>query len=361
MADPGPPDDELIALASLADRPELLVWTLVIVADLAVSRGDVRAATEWFGAARAVSASRNDARGDSIVAFIDANQALLDGDNAASERHWARLAALGRETGSITFEAGADVALSNFAESRGDYQRATELLETSRRLEAEMGFHGRDVTSVVRLANLAGLMGDWERASALFDDADRVAADDALRPVVARALTGLALRHRQAHRLDLAEDAAQRALTLYRAIGFEPGMISSLCSLGFIDEVRGQARQAEKRHREALLVAANYADPKRLALCLEGLAGIALLEQDTRKSAALLGAAFGLREGKAIPQNVLAGLSGMLLAINTGMLDDRFDAERIEAEGRKVLGDQEFEAAAATGVDVDIEALTRSS
>jgi hypothetical protein len=158
-----------------------------------------------------------------------------------------------------------------------------------------------------RLANLAALMGDPDRASALFDEADRVAEDDAFGPVVARALTGLAVRHRQACRLELAEDAAQRALALYRGTDYEPGVIGSLCTLGFINEVRGMAAEAEKLHCEALLVARKLGDPKGLALCLEGLAGVALLEQDTRQSASLLGDAFGLREGQGIPESGLAG------------------------------------------------------
>jgi hypothetical protein len=45
-----------------------------------------------------------------------------------------------------------------------------------------------------------------------------------------------------------------------------------------------------------------------------------------------------------------------LLPVSSGMLDDRFDAERIEAEGRKLLGDQNFEEAYAAGAAVDVEA-----
>jgi hypothetical protein len=52
---------------------------------------------------------------------------------------------------------------------------------------------------------------------------------------------------------------------------------------------------------------------------------------------------------------------GTLRAGATGVLDDPFDAERIEAEGRKLLGDQEFDKAYAAGTAADVEALTRSS
>jgi hypothetical protein len=108
-------------------------------------------------------------------------------------------------------------------------------------------------------------------------------------------------------------------------------------------------------------VAWKFGDPNGIALCVEGLAGVALLEADARTSALLLGAVSGLRGGQGIPPNALGAMSGSLLPISSGMLDDRIDAERIEAEGRKVLGDQEFEAAVPAGADADIEALTRSS
>jgi predicted ATPase/DNA-binding SARP family transcriptional activator len=360
LTDPGPAAAELIAVAASADDPELLGWTHVMVANLALGRGDVRGAKDWFAPARAIFAAQNGRPGDSMVAFIDANLALLAGDTVAAERHFALLADLSRETGSTTFESAADVTLSNFAESRGDYQRATELLQASMRMTAELGFHARDVTSVVRLANLAALMGDPERAAALFDEATQVAADDAFGLVVARALTGLVVRHRHAGRLDLAEDAAGRALALYRAAGFEPGVIGSLCTLGFISEVQGKPAEAEALHREALSVASKLGDPNGLALCLEGLAGIALLEQDALRSASLLGAAWRLRGGLGVPPGALAELSGTLLPVSSGMLDDRFDAERIEAEARKQLGDQKFDKAHAAGADADVEDLTRN-
>jgi hypothetical protein len=37
---------------------------------------------------------------------------------------------------------------------------------------------------------------------------------------------------------------------------------------------------------------------------------------------------------------------------------DRFDAERIETEGRKLLGDQKFEQAYTAGATADVEVLT---
>jgi hypothetical protein len=75
----------------------------------------------------------------------------------------------------------------------------------------------------------------------------------------------------------------------------------------------------------------------------------------------LLGNAFGLREGQGIPDRALAGLSGTHLPVSWGIVGDRFDAERIESEGRKRLGDQDFEKAFAAGAAAGVEDLTPSS
>ena len=47
--------------------------------------------------------------------------------------------------------------------------------------------------------------------------------------------------------------------------------------------------------------------------------------------------------------------------LSAATLEDRFDAERIEAEARKALGDQKFQKAYAAGAAADVEDLTRSS
>jgi hypothetical protein len=52
---------------------------------------------------------------------------------------------------------------------------------------------------------------------------------------------------------------------------------------------------------------------------------------------------------------------GHALSVSWGVLGDRFDAERIESEGRKRLGDQDFEKAFAAGAAAGVEDLTRSS
>jgi hypothetical protein len=55
--------------------------------------------------------------------------------------------------------------------------------------------------------------------------------------------------------------------------------------LGFISEMRGEVADADCLHREALTEARRLADGRALALCLDGLAGVALVEKDPRRAA----------------------------------------------------------------------------
>jgi predicted ATPase/DNA-binding SARP family transcriptional activator len=361
LADPGPDAGELIRLARQADDPDLVGWVQVLTAEIAIGRGEVEDALDLEKAARAYYASRTDPFSAMMIGFIDGTTALLTGELEAAARHWAACVAFARDGGSLVFEAMSCVQLSNLAESRGDYELASELLRESLRVTAELGLSAREVTLLARLADLASLMGDADRASVLFAQADQVAADVAFRPALAGVLTGLAVRHRHAGRLDAAEGAARRALMLHRDVGSGLGVVNSLCTLGFVRELKGEVEAAERLHREALSVALQANDRRALAQCLEGLAGVALANDQAPQCAVMLGAAGRLRDRSAVPANALTQMIGTLRAGATGILDDPFDAERIEAEARTVLGDQEFDKAFAAGEDADVEALTRTS
>jgi tetratricopeptide (TPR) repeat protein len=247
--------------------------------------------------------------------------------------------------------------MSNLAESRADYARAEECLEGATRLAVDTNTRAHDVTLLARLANLAMLMGNQNRADALFSEATQVASDAALRPVLARALSGIGARHRHGGRLDAAEDAARRALALHQESGFRPGVIGSLCLLGFISETRSDTAEAERLHREALHWARQVGDPRAVALGLEGLAGVAMRNNDAKHCAMLLGAANRLRDAPGLRPDALVASLGTMRVLTSGTLDDRFDAERIHAEVRARLEATEFESAYKAGAEVALDDL----
>jgi predicted ATPase/DNA-binding SARP family transcriptional activator len=356
LADPGPDAEELIAIARQAQVPELVAWMRVLLGEIEVSRGDVRAATETYEAARVFYAPQDDPFSAAIVGYLDGVIALFAGDRQSAEANFAA-GTLGIDHVSPMYRALCLQQVSNLAESRGDYARASSTLEEAMRTTAEIGFRGFGVTSLVRLANLAELEGNPERAQVLYAQADQLAEQAALQPVLALAVSGLALRHRHAGRLDQAEDAAHRALMLYEQVGTAPGAIGALCLLGFMAEVRGDKTEAMRHHAEALTKAREMSDPRALALCLEGIAGVALLTDDLQRSAALLGAAHHLRGARGLPPDAVAEMVGTVRGARAIALDDRFDAERIEASARKQLGSELFEAAYAAGAMAALDEL----
>jgi predicted ATPase/DNA-binding SARP family transcriptional activator len=357
LPDPGPVTAEIIDFARAAHDAEWVAWAQVLLAEPALARGDVQSAMDLYEPARAFFAHQADPFAASLVAFMDANTALFSGDLSSAERHWGACAALARETGSIALEGLCQVQMCNLAESRADYARAEECLEAAIRLEVDTNTRAHDVTLLARLANLAMLRGDHSRADALFSEATQVASDAALRPVLARALSGIAARHRHAGRIDAAEDAARRALALHRESGFGPGVIGSLCLLGFISETRNEIAEAERLHREALRWARQVGDPRAIALGLEGLAGVALRNNDPKRGAMLLGAASGLRDAPGLRPDALGASLGTMRVLTSGTLDDRFDAELIDAAVRARMEATEFESAFGAGAEVALDDL----
>jgi predicted ATPase len=357
LPDPGPVTAEIVVFARAAHEAEWVAWAQVLLAEPALARGDVQSAMDLYEPARAFFAHQADPFAAALVAFMDANTALFTGDLSSAERHWGACAALARQIGSIALEGLCQVQMGNLAESRADYARAEECLEAAMRLAVDTNTRAHDVTLLARLANLAILMDDRRKADALFREAAQVASDAALQPVLARALSGIAARHRHAGRLDAAEDAARRALALHQESGFGPGVIGSLCLLGFINETRSDTAGAECLHREALHRARQVDDPRAIALGLEGLAGVALRNNDAKRCAMLLGAASRLRDAPGLRPNVLIASLGTMRVLTSGTLDDRFDAERIDAEARARLEATDFESAYMAGIEVALDDL----
>jgi hypothetical protein len=84
------------------------------------------------------------------------------------------------------------------------------------------------------------------------------------------------------------------------------------------------------------------------------LAGVALLKKHEEHASKLLGASARLRAGPGLPPDALAEMVGTLRGWTAGVLDDRFDLERIEAELRGRLSPEVFEAAVAAGAAAEV-------
>ena len=159
---------------------------------------------------------------------------------------------------------------------------------------------------------------------------------------VAFASNGIAMRHRLAGDPAAAIAPATEALDIYTQAYVPAGMAQSFAILGFAAADLGNRDDADRFHRDGLEQALVTENPLILALALEGLAGVAILDGNGERAARLLGKANALRSTTA---SDLAGLA-------------RTDVDRITAAATEITGPDAFAAAFAEGATESVEALT---
>jgi hypothetical protein len=191
----------------------------------------------------------------------------------------------------------------------------------------------------------------------MYSEMSQLADDLAYRPVVAVALGNIAMRDRWLGRSDAAADAAERALALCQQMELAGPLAGVLSVLGFLAELRGDSAAADSFHRHVFAEAHGMDEPRAIALALEGLAGVSLLAGDSERAARLLGAAGRLRGSPGASTEARAAVAGTRRPWAASALDDRFDAERIEAAVRGKLEPDAFAAAYAAGAAVGTKEL----
>jgi predicted ATPase/DNA-binding SARP family transcriptional activator len=354
--DPGPGAEAVIRLAKETGDRELEAWMSLMFAEICAGRGDVERARELLTSARSFYAGHGGDVDQAIVALIDGSLAHVADDIDAAERHFSVCRRLSAAGGLPHMELTCLMMLSNFAESRGELSKAESLLAEVMKGEVELGQRGREVGSLARMASLAARRGEHERAAALYDQAERVADATLSEPGLAQALRIVALRLRRTGDDEPAVDAARRALAIYERGVVLPGIVDCLALLGFMAESCGDAALAERYHRRAYEVSQTLADRRAVALCLEGLAGVALVNGEATRCAELLGAAREQRDGTGLPSLAGGGTEWRNRSWNTILLDE-FEAARIEAALGERLTSEEIGVAKAAGATRDIEAL----
>ncbi|CAM5738076.1 hypothetical protein SMICM304S_02322 [Streptomyces microflavus] len=146
---------------------------------------------------------------------------------------------------------------------------------------------------------------------------------------------GLALGARRSGDLDRAEAYLLHIRDGYAEVSSQAGDHLLLAELGFVAELRGDARGAASHHLAGLEIARALAEPRALALSLEGLAGAAALPGHATAAtgaAVLLGAAAAARRRAGAPLPPA----------------ERADVDRITVAARAALGADAFSEAYAS-------------
>ncbi|MGW1373793.1 AfsR/SARP family transcriptional regulator [Streptomyces sp. NPDC002446] len=322
------------------DDPGGRAWARWFLGYAQVGLGDPAVAARRMAESLAAFRALGDRWGTAAVLSSRA-QGIGGGGLAARRRDAEESAALFAELGDRWGQLQAADALGAIAEITGDYDRAARLHQDGLRIAEELGLWIQASYQLSGLGRIALLTGDLAGARDFHERGLRLAAEQSHRRGEMFAETGLALGARREGRLDDAEAHLLPWLEWCRGRDGDPGTAFVLAELGFLSELRGDAPAAHRRHLDGFAAARATADPRAVALALEGLAGAQALTGDFAATARLLGGAAAIRAAAGAPQPAA----------------ERGDVARSTAAARAGLGEAAFATAHAGGAGVAPDAL----
>ncbi|MGW1676191.1 BTAD domain-containing putative transcriptional regulator [Saccharopolyspora sp. NPDC002376] len=321
----GEPVEHIEAWRDIDDRAQrararwFLAHAQYTIADLVASEAAIDELVEEFTALE-------DRWGLAAALGDRSSHLMARGNLAAASRDAERSAELFRATGDRWGLAQASYALGTIAGITGDYASAERHHTEALRGAESIGLWAEVAYQTSWLGRVALLRHDYPRAHELHGRAMRLAAERGFTPAEMYAETGLALGARREGRFTEAEKHLRRVLEWHRQVEFEPGNTLILAELGFLAEQRGDVDEAREHHLAAYRIAHRVADPRAIALTLEGLAGASTTPE---QAARLLGAAAAARASAGAP-------------LPPAECDD---VDRITTEVRKQLSTNDFDAA----------------
>ncbi|MFD4676876.1 BTAD domain-containing putative transcriptional regulator [Lentzea sp. NPDC058450] len=304
------------------------------------SAGDVAASHEVNTRALTRFTADGDQWGVAASLGLNAMLALVRGDLAALGRDGRRSADLFRDLGDRWGETQTIPPLATLAEIKGDYAYATRLQHEGLAIAQELGLQAEVAARLSGLGRLALLDRDWDRARDLHQRAHRLAVDHGYSYGQIHAEMGLALGARRSGDLDAAEHHLTRIRDEYAELSSPAGDHLLCAEFGFLAELRGDPDTAAAHHLRGVELARELAEPRALALSLEGLAGAA---RDAVRAAVLLGAADAARRSVDAPLPPA----------------ERGDVDRITAAARSGLGEEGFARAFDRGTRMSGEEAVR--
>ncbi|MDV5143012.1 BTAD domain-containing putative transcriptional regulator [Streptomyces sp. SBC-4] len=284
--------------------------------------------------------------GTAAARALRAHTSFAAGDLRTAREDGLDAAAAFRELGDGWGELLTVPVLAALAEIEGDYATATARQTEGLRLAEGLGLAAEASARLGGLGRLALLAGDWEQARVLHERARRAAAEQGHMFGEVFALMGLALGARRSGDLDAAEHHLRTMRDAYPSSTAGKHLIH--VELGFVAALRGRVAEASAYQARGLEFAGQLADPRALALSLEGVAGVAAATGDSphlTRAALFLGAADAARRSVGAP----------LPDAESG------DVRRIAAVAVRALGDSAYTAAFREGADMPLSEAVRSA
>ncbi|MGW4344184.1 AfsR/SARP family transcriptional regulator [Streptomyces sp. NPDC004690] len=312
------------------------------------SVGDLDAADALNTRALARFEAADERWGVAAALGLRAALALVRGDLRALARDGERSRTLFRALGDRWGEVQTVSPLAALAEIKGEYAQAERCQREGLEMARELGLRAEVSARLSGLGRLALLARDFERARDLHQRARRIAVEQGYRYGEIHADMGLALGARRCGDLHAAEAFLLRIRDRHAEVSSPAGDHLLHAELGFLAELRGDAEQATAHHLRGLAIARTLDEPRALALCLEGLAGVAALAGDragAARAARLLGAAHAARRGVGAPLPPA----------------ERGDVDRVTAAARAVLGVPAFDEAFESGTPLGFAEAERQA
>ncbi|MFI6293918.1 BTAD domain-containing putative transcriptional regulator [Nonomuraea sp. NPDC050790] len=244
--------------------------------------------------------------GEAAALMGRAKLAIFQGEFARAERSGVESLEIFTELGDQWGRLQASDQLGYLAEIGGDYDRAASLHREGLRIAEDLRLWTDVSYRLSSLGRVALLTGELERSREFHARGMRMAAEQSNRFAEEFARVGLGLAARRSGDLDEAERLFLASLEWNRRLEADYGVpfygvTLILAELGFVAESRGAAVLARERHEEGLRAARALGDPRSVALALEGLAGVAILEGAPSRALELLDEAADLRESVGAP------------------------------------------------------------
>ncbi|MFI6388941.1 AfsR/SARP family transcriptional regulator [Nonomuraea sp. NPDC050540] len=268
--------------------------------------GDVAKAGPLIDGALADFRASGERWGEAAALMGRAKQAIFQGEFARAARSGVESLEIFTELGDQWGRLQANDQLGYLAEIGGDYERAAALHREGLRIAEDLRLWTDVSYRLSSLGRIALLTGELERSREFHERGMRLAAEQSNRFAEEFARVGLGLVARRSGDLDEAERLFQASLEWNRRLEADYdvpfyGVTLILAELGFAAESRGAAVPARKLHEEGLRAARALGDPRSVALALEGLAGVTVLEGEPSRALDLLDEAAELRASVGAP------------------------------------------------------------
>jgi predicted ATPase len=308
-----------------------------------LSLGELASSEDLVHRAMATFRELGDRWGEAAALTTTATLAHVRGDSDVLERDARRSAEIFGELGDQWGMLRATNWLIGLADLTGDYEQAAQLSRDGLRMAEELGLWPDAAERLSWLGWIALEIGDYAHARTCCEQALRLATEQGFPPTEAFARIGLAFAARRDGKLDLAEESLRHLLELARRQESESGhalyQSMVLVELGYLTELRGDARTALALHMEGFDIAREQEAARDAAWALEGVAGALALDGRHDRAAHLLGAAATAWESADLPRPPI----------------DADDIGRITASVRSALGEGGFAAAFERGARLTLD------